>query len=195
MNPYIDSRQDFWMNEVNAFMQLAEDNLERTIIWREKMTKTATDPLEYGHCIRQALNHALATIVFSALTVEAYINDYALRHFSKQFFATRLDTLSTLNKWVIIPRLVTGQSYPVDRQGYQELDKLIKMRHQIVHAKTKKLPPLEKEKELEDFGKTYIYEIISYAKTAIKVPYLAVTDLISIDPNEVVNQRRLFGDR
>jgi hypothetical protein len=69
------------------------------------------------------------------------------------------------------------------------------MRHQIVHAKTKKLPPLEKEKELEDFGKTYIYEIISYAKTAIKVPYLAVTDLISIDPNEVVNQRRLFGDR
>jgi hypothetical protein len=192
MRPHIDVSKDFWVNEVNVFMQLAEENLERAIIWRDKMTQTATDHLEYGHCIRQARMYALATIVFSALTVEAYINDYALRHFSKKFFAARLDTLSTLNKWVIIPHLVTGQGYPVARQGYQELYKLISKRHEIVHAKTSKLPP--PGKEFEDFVTTHVYDTISYAESAVRVPSLAVTDLISIDPDEVVNQRRLFGD-
>jgi hypothetical protein len=57
----------------------------------------------------EAHQHGAVVIVFAAFAVEGHINDYAGRRLTDRYFTDHLDRLETINKWVIIPRLVTGK--------------------------------------------------------------------------------------
>jgi hypothetical protein len=48
-------------------------------------------------------------IVFSAPTLEAYINPYGITRISGNYFSKYLDRLSVAAKWIIIPKVVTGK--------------------------------------------------------------------------------------
>jgi len=85
----------------------------------------------------EKVDHMLITIIFSALSVEAFINDYAIRRFSKKYFEKYLDKLSIISKWIIIPRLANGTQLDPGSKAMEELDWLIKKRHRLVHYKTK----------------------------------------------------------
>ncbi|MHA1329861.1 MAG: hypothetical protein ACTSR2_02175 [Candidatus Hodarchaeales archaeon] len=91
-------------------------------------------------CARNAAiqRSAMVSVVFSALTLEAFINNYAIEHFSKNYFENNLDKLSTVSKWIVIPKLVTGNEIDTDGQPYENLKKLFKLRDKLVHYKTRK---------------------------------------------------------
>jgi len=78
-------------------------------------------------------------IVFSHLFLEAVIFDYGATNFSDSYIKKYIDKLDILAKWVVIPRLVTGNPFPTDSQAYELLQKLVKARNGLVHFKTKKL--------------------------------------------------------
>lgn len=78
---------------------------------------------------------AVSAIVFAGMAAEAYIYDYAARHLGKSYTDDHIDTLSAVNKWVVIPRLVTGNIFPKDRQAFQLLKGLVKSRNELVHYK------------------------------------------------------------
>lgn len=83
---------------------------------------------------KQALNITQA-VVFSALCIEAFINYYATRKKSKAF-QDYMDKLSPQQKWYLIPTLLNdGRSFELGREPLQSLDKLIKLRNRVVHAK------------------------------------------------------------
>jgi hypothetical protein len=84
---------------------------------------------------RQAL-HITVAVVFSALCAEEFINYYITRKKSAGFLENYLDKLSPDQKWYIVPALLNnGRSLEPGREPLQGLNRLIKLRNRLVHAK------------------------------------------------------------
>jgi hypothetical protein len=80
---------------------------------------------------------ALIVIVFSALTLEAYINHYGINRLSRNYFSSYLDKLDLLAKWLVVPRLVTGEKLDPGSNAMQDLSWLVSLRNRLVHFKSK----------------------------------------------------------
>ena len=80
---------------------------------------------------------ALIVIVFSAFTLEAYINHYGINHFSRNYFSNYLDKLDLLAKWLVIPRVVTGKKLNPGSHAMQDLSWLVSLRNRLAHFKSK----------------------------------------------------------
>ena len=62
-------------------------------------------------------------IVFSALAVEAFANDFLVSNLGKKEFEM-LDKLEIKGKILIGTKLITQKDFPVDREAYSKLSKL-----------------------------------------------------------------------
>jgi len=81
---------------------------------------------------------AMVSVIFSALALEAFINYYGIDRFSRGFFDTHLDSLNTVSKWLILPKLTVGRQLSTDGQPYELLIGLFRLRNKLVHYKTRK---------------------------------------------------------
>jgi hypothetical protein len=81
--------------------------------------------------------YAMIVVIFSALTLEAFINHYAIENFSKSYLNNYLDKLDPVSKWVIIPKLVLGQTLDTYGQSFELLQRLFGLRNKLVHYKTR----------------------------------------------------------
>jgi hypothetical protein len=116
---------------------------------------------------------AIVSVVFSALTLEAFINDYAISNFSKTFFDTYLDRLSPTTKWMIIPRLKTGKQLDPLGPAIHKLSSLFKQRDKLVHHKTV-IKPVS-----EAFNKDWLDE--KHSEEVLLTVQLLVKELAKID--------------
>jgi hypothetical protein len=91
---------------------------------------------EFSEINREINKYSRIVIVFCALSLEAFINDYAIEHLSKSYLEKYLDKLDLYSKWVVIPRLLTGSQLDTGAKPMQDLDWLIKQRNRLVHFKT-----------------------------------------------------------
>jgi hypothetical protein len=80
---------------------------------------------------------ALIVIVFSAFTLEAYINHYGINRLSRNYFSSYLDKLDLLAKWLVIPRVVTGKKLDLGTAAMQDLSWLVSLRNRLAHFKSK----------------------------------------------------------
>jgi len=82
---------------------------------------------------------ALVVVVFSALTLEAYINHYGISRLSRNYFSNYLDKLDMVAKWIVIPKVATGKRLDPGSAAMQDLDWLVTLRNKLVHYKSKKV--------------------------------------------------------
>ena len=80
---------------------------------------------------------ALIVVVFSAFTLEAYINHYGINRLSRNYFSNYLDKLDLLAKWLVIPRIVTGKKLDPGSHAMQDLSWLVSLRNRLAHFKSK----------------------------------------------------------
>lgn len=85
------------------------------------------------------LRAGIKTILFAALSIEAAINDYAGWQLGDNFFDSHLSNLDVLSKWVVIPRLVCGESIDKSGPAYSALKKLVNSRNKLAHNKSRDL--------------------------------------------------------
>lgn len=83
---------------------------------------------------------ALIVVVFSAFTLEAYINHYGIKRLSGNYFSNYLDKLDLLAKWLVIPRIVTGKKLDPGSHAMQDLSWLVSLRNRLAHFKSKTIP-------------------------------------------------------
>lgn len=83
---------------------------------------------------------AIVVILFCALAAEAFINNYGIENFSKNYFTRYLDKLDLISKWIIIPRMVTGEELDPGSKVIQALSWLTGLRNRLVHSKSRKIP-------------------------------------------------------
>ncbi len=118
--------------------------------------------------------NAIATIVFSAFSLEAYIFDYGASNISKSYVDKYLDKLDLVAKWIIIPKLINdGNGISTSCHALEELRFLVKLRNDFVHYKC----------ETKQLG-TEIRPLVHFddAARAIKVVPALLDKLKSIDP-------------
>ena len=121
-----------------------------------------------------AIGHeTLIVIVFSALCLEAFINNYAIARLSKNYFTNYLDKLDTVAKWIVIPRVITRKRIDPGSKPVQDLSWLIAQRNRLVHYKSREIP-IDEIKESDFFWE---YD----AEKAIKTVKGIVSKLKTID--------------
>jgi hypothetical protein len=162
-------------------MKVALDNLDLALISKQEANNTKSVE-EHVARIIQARQYAFVSIVFSAFTLEAYINNYAARKRSNSFFKEHLDNIDFVSKWIIIPELFTGKPFPKDKQSYEYLIELRKIRNELVHSKSSTLN-IENSADVEKVGNS-VYEIIKSAEKAVKTISMVVKTLVEIDTTE-----------
>lgn len=84
----------------------------------------------------KATQAAIKAIVFSAMCVEASINNYAGAQLGDSYFNKHLASLDVISKWVVIPKLVCGKSIDKSCAAFDSLKQLIKARNSLVHNKS-----------------------------------------------------------
>jgi hypothetical protein len=134
--------------------------------------------------------HCVISIVFSAMTVESYIFDYAARRLSDSCVVDHLEKLDVVSKWVITPMLVTGKPFPKDKFAFELLKRLVANRNSLVHGKsvpfmtidqkTNSMSVSKKAQELLDFQKA-LFEKARDAILALDEIALVIEGL---DPDE-----------
>lgn len=89
----------------------------------------------------KATGHAVKAIVFSALCVEASINNYAGIHLGDSYSENHIYNMDVISKWVVIPKLVCGKSIDKSGPAFCALKRLIKARNKLVHNKSQEFDP------------------------------------------------------
>ncbi|HKK89264.1 MAG TPA: hypothetical protein VJ917_10460 [Saprospiraceae bacterium] len=70
------------------------------------------------------------------MCLEAFIYSYAEKHLGKSYTKQHIEKLSIESKFMVVPRLVTGNEIDKSGQGYEKLKKLVSDRNKIVHFKS-----------------------------------------------------------
>jgi hypothetical protein len=97
--------------------------------------------------LRMRMQNRLIAIIFTHTFLDALIYDYGATHKSDSYIKKYVDKLDIKSKWVVIPKIVTGKDFPTDSKAFELLQKLTKLRNNIIHLKTSN----SKEKELSTF--------------------------------------------
>ena len=111
--------------------------LDRELLAIQKSNPDAVLVAEKNDTIER---FAIVVILFCALAAEAFINDYGIESFSKNYFIRYLDKLDLISKWIIIPRMVTGEELDPGSKVIQDLSWLTGLRNRLVHSKSRKIP-------------------------------------------------------
>lgn len=88
-----------------------------------------------------AQGQATVVVVFSITALECYVHGYAARRLGEGYAKRHVEKLDLVSKWIVVPKLVTGQEIPSHHEGIKLLAKLVKARNHIVHLKGKNLKP------------------------------------------------------
>lgn len=93
----------------------------------------------------------LQAIVFSAMSLEAAIYDFASIYLGDEYVRDHLDRLDVISKWLVVLRFVTGVKLPKDEAPYAALKSLIVERNRLVHSKSS---PFDLGNQTRQFAKT-----------------------------------------
>lgn len=88
---------------------------------------------------RELEKYGLISVLMATMFAEAFINDYAAYSLTKSYFKKYLDSLNLISKWVVIPKITVGKNFPTGSQAYEYLKKLISVRNDVVHFKSKEI--------------------------------------------------------
>jgi len=79
----------------------------------------------------------IITVVFSAMAIESFINDYAARKFGDKFYSDNLDWLRPICKLQTISKFAFGVELIKGEKMFQSVSNLFGARNAYVHNKSK----------------------------------------------------------
>ena len=169
---------DLFLNEINTYTKIALENRALSRVKFQEARNATCSVNEHVALVLEGKKYAIVAIVFSAFTLEAYINNYAARKGLKK----KLDGLSFVNKWIEIPKLATGKEFSKDQQCYSFLEELRNSRNELVHSKSKTLE-LENQADVKKIGDD-VYSLANSAEKAVETIFAVIKCLTEIDPEE-----------
>lgn len=182
------------ISSVSYFSQIVKENHKKLLksgiqlegLQKELLkTKTGDKVLELQHKIlnqeKEITKTSFVVIIFSIITIDSYIYDYAARHLGDTFVQNHLDKLDTLSKWLVVPELVTEKTLNRNQTWYGLLKKTITVRNKITHYKTKSLT----HENIGQFQNSS-QEVFEIALQSISLLSILTDKMIEIDPDEAL---------
>jgi hypothetical protein len=185
------SNISIYVDIARSCMAVAKDIYRKLVNEDEKIEKCQDeDEASYLHHQSMPLRNGLSknsiqSIVFSAMSLEAYIYDYAARALTDSFVSQHLDKIDLASKYVVIFQLVTHEKFPKDTKVYNLLKKLIKNRNSLIHSKSNKIN-IEDHDSLLKLSNSH-YHIYNWALDAVEAIDLVIKYVEKIDPEEHVS--------
>ena len=127
------------------------------------------------------------TIVFSAMTMESLINDFAAVSLGDSFFINHLDKLDILSKYVVITQLASQKRFPKEGQAFEHLKFLFSIRNNLIHPKSKPVPFKNGQIDSDAYPKMQANFLTNWRETVNKcydTIKICADTLISIFPDE-----------
>jgi hypothetical protein len=166
-------------------MRETEEKIKKIRLRQKIEDANAVSEQEIALLERELEKASIGVVVFTAMSIESYIYDYASRHLGDTYVKEHLDKMDVISKWVVIPELITGKELPNREDWYPLLKKLVKSRNSIVHHKSSSLPA-----SLDDIN-SYIQKInissdfiLETAKQSVLLLGVLADKISKIDPEE-----------
>jgi len=128
-------KHQIYVRHHETYFRIAKNNLRQAvaleieagrIATKAKRTKRENEKLVDS--VAGIEECSITAIVFSVMTLEAFINDYAIRASSINYLENYLDKLDLSSKFILFPRLFTGTGISTDGQALELLKKRVLMR-------------------------------------------------------------------
>lgn len=98
--------------------------------------------------------NVMVTIMFSAIALEAFFNDFAAAKLGDNFFHENFELLRPIGKLQLISKFILHQDIDKGARLYELVNSLFKHRNQLVHSKSKDAHGMGMtESELEEWDK------------------------------------------
>lgn len=176
-------RDSIYIDETYTLAAIARQNQARMTELRElfdratkarKARKSADLPSakRIGEIIKEKNACARIAIIFAAVTAESFIYSFAVKTWSRSYVERHLERLGLVSKWVLIPRLAKSIELPSESQAFKLLDRLVKNRNAVVHAKPKSF----------DLAKATFAELEAYFSRHIEQADQAIEALDALIP-------------
>lgn len=142
----------------SLYMDMCEREYSQFITSSDLFEKQTKEYLKHEY-ESECTESGIKTIIFSALSVEAGINDYGAWQLGDKYFEGHLSSLDVVSKWVVVPKLVCGKEIDKSGPAFSALRSLIKSRNELVHNKSKDFSlndpelHLKLKKRSEDFSR------------------------------------------
>lgn len=98
---------------------------------------------------------SLQAIVFSAMSFEAAIYDFAAIHLGDKYVMDHLDRLDLVSKWLVVIRFVAGIELPKSEAPFAALKSLVIDRNRLVHSKSR---PFDFDNQEQQYEKIKILD-------------------------------------
>ena len=145
----------------------------------KKNLKNTIDQALYDCAVSSIMHqYTIQIVVFSALSIEAFLNDYLLRYLGENYF-NLIDSYDIKSKLLIGVKMITDKNFPKDGSAYSYLSRLITLRNKLVHCKSIRY---ELGRSLDNLKKYNVFKD-SDIEHSIKVYDLIVSELCNLHPN------------
>lgn len=115
---------------------------------------------------------AVIAITFAGMALEAFFFDYAADALGDNFVEQHLDKLDLKSKFLIYPKLVCGKRPDKGGAAYESLSKLVAVRNELVHFKSKAfdiVPDLSKAADFHDELNSRLREGVNNATKCVRL--------------------------
>ena len=128
------------------YLRIVADAHEKMVQYIDDTGATCLDPDHFHH---SAAGQATIVVLYTTISLECYIFNYATRKLGETFCKKHIDAMNLHTKWLVVPKLATGAGIPSDHIGIALLQKLIKARNGVAHAKAVNIVPERWEQQKE----------------------------------------------
>lgn len=122
---------------------ILKENLEQL----EQLDSMCSEVIEFQHEID---NSYISVIIFAAMAMEAFLNDYAAEKMGDDFFYDNFENLRPFAKLQLISKVVFGTAISKGGKIYLFMDQLFKERNHLTHCKSRDFSGMSVE-EYEEY--------------------------------------------
>lgn len=148
-----DEQRINWMGSLYA--DIAVENYYLSKCQFKKMTTSQFehyDDIQDGY--ETAIKHAVTSVVFSAMAIEALLNDFSVECMRSKAFFESFDKLSVMDKLCFIVEFIFQKPFDKSQAYYSSLKALISHRNAFVHSKSK----YPTDEQFEEYMSYYEYD-------------------------------------
>jgi hypothetical protein len=162
------------------YLRIASEALDKLVCYVKSEGTTWSESDTYE---KSADGQATIVVVFTAIALECYIQNYATRKLGKKFCDKHIESMGHHTKWLLVPKLATGKTIPADHKAIALLKTLIAARNNVIHSKAVNLDA-ERLNEQKERIVAHQQAVIDAALVAFRCVGELGSLLSNIDPDE-----------
>ena len=158
--------------QISTYAEIAIENYQAAKKLKNFMEEQGYKVERIGNVFSEFIKKSMITVVFSAMAIESFVNDYAATCLGDDFFYENFEKLSVFGKLQIIVKFLFKQELDKSISCYSNLKTVFSCRDKLVHSKSESI-----EKYIQKSGLSFGEKEISASFNEIEELTVDLTEL------------------